>query len=94
MRLMNAFGDSSEHTTLSASPGQSSASAAIAPGIDVDFPDDGPQLTGVPTPQRLWGIAKYMARFDLVLTYSWGAFDAVMARRLYAAVLKLPPRPS
>ena len=91
VRLMNAFGDSAEHTIFSASPGQTSASGAIAPGIDVDFPDDGPQLTGVPTPQRLWGIAKYMAGFDLVLTYNWGAFDAVMARRLYAAVLRLPP---
>ncbi|HEY0044427.1 MAG TPA: glycosyltransferase [Allosphingosinicella sp.] len=91
VRLMNAFGDSAEHTILSASPGQTEASEAIAPEIDVDFPDDGPQLTGVPTPRRLWAIAKYMEGFDLVLTYNWGAFDAVMARRLYAPFLKLPP---
>jgi glycosyltransferase involved in cell wall biosynthesis len=32
-----------------------------------------------------------MRSFDLVLTYNWGAFDAVMARRLFARSLKLPP---
>jgi glycosyltransferase involved in cell wall biosynthesis len=32
-----------------------------------------------------------MRGFDLVLTYNWGAFDAVMARRLFGRMLKLPP---
>jgi glycosyltransferase involved in cell wall biosynthesis len=32
-----------------------------------------------------------MKGFDLVLTYNWGAFDAVMARRLFGTVLRLPP---
>ena len=32
-----------------------------------------------------------MRGFDLVLTYNWGAFDAVMARRLFAKALRLPP---
>ncbi len=29
--------------------------------------------------------------FDLVLSYNWGAMDAVLARRLFAGVLRLPP---
>ena len=33
---------------------------------------------------RLWRLARYMRGFDLVLTYNWGAFDAVMAKRLFA----------
>jgi L-malate glycosyltransferase len=32
-----------------------------------------------------------MQRFDLVLTYNWGAMDVVGARRLCAPVLRLPP---
>jgi glycosyltransferase involved in cell wall biosynthesis len=32
-----------------------------------------------------------MRGFDLILTYNWGAFDAVMARRLYGGAMKLPP---
>ena len=32
-----------------------------------------------------------MRGFDLVLSYNWGAMDAVMARRLFAGALALPP---
>ena len=28
-------------------------------------------------------MSRYMRGFDLVLTYNWGGFDAVMARRLF-----------
>jgi glycosyltransferase involved in cell wall biosynthesis len=83
VRLMNAFGDAAEHSILSAMPDRLAARDAIARGIVVDFPADAPPLTGPPTPRRLWRLARYMRRFDLVLTYNWGAFDAVMARRLF-----------
>ena len=83
VRLMNAFGDSAEHTVLSGMPGQLSARAAIAPGISVRFPDDAPALTGRPGLARLFRLARYMRGFDLILTYNWGAFDAVMARYLF-----------
>jgi glycosyltransferase involved in cell wall biosynthesis len=83
VRLMNAFGESAEHTILTASPGQLSARDAIARGVAAEFPDDAPALTGSPTPTRLLRLARYMRGFDLVLTYNWGAFDAVMARRLF-----------
>ena len=39
--------------------------------------------TPQPAPARYREIARYMAQFDLVLTYNWGAMDAVGARRLF-----------
>lgn len=83
VRLMNAFGDAAEHTVLSAMPDRLDARAAIDKGIKVAFPADAPLLAGRPTPGRLKALARYMRGFDLVLTYNWGAFDAVMARRLF-----------
>ncbi len=83
VRLMNAFGDAAEHTILSAMPDRLGARAAIDKGVKVAFPADAPSLTGRPTPSRLRALARYMRGFDLVLTYNWGAFDAVMARRLF-----------
>jgi L-malate glycosyltransferase len=91
VRLMNAFGGAAEHSILSAMPGKLGARAAIDRQVRVDFPADAPALTGPPTPLRLWRLARYMRGFDLVLTYNWGAFDAVMARRLFAGILTLPP---
>src|SRR5690606_31501226 len=40
---------------------------------------------------RLRRIAAAMAGYDLILTYNWGAMDAVMAHTLYADVHKLGP---
>ncbi len=83
VRLMNAFGDAAEHAILSAVPDALGARAAIAPGIRAAFPADAPPLTGAPGPLRLWRLSRYMRRFDLVLTYNWGAFDAVMANQAF-----------
>ena len=83
VRLMNAFGGSAVHSIVSAEPHRLGARSAIAPGIAVDFPADAPSLTGSPTPARLWRLSRYLRRFDLVLTYNWGAFDAVMANHLF-----------
>jgi glycosyltransferase involved in cell wall biosynthesis len=83
VRLMNAFGGAARHSVLSAVPGQLSARDALAGGIEVDFPTDAPPLTGAPMPGRLYRLARYARGFDLVLTYNWGAFDMVMARRLF-----------
>src|SRR6185295_9625082 len=79
VRLMNAFGDAAEHVIVSAMPDRLGARDAIDRGIEVSFPDDAPALTGPPTPRRLWKLSRYLRGFDLVLTYNWGAFDAVMA---------------
>ena len=83
VRLMNAFGDAAEHAILSGMPDQLSARDAIAPEIRVAFPQDAPPLTGRPALSRLYRLSRYMRGFDLVLTYNWGAFDAVMARYLF-----------
>lgn len=83
VRLMNAFGDKASHTILSAVPDALGARAAIDPQVRVDFPTDAPSLIGKPSLRRYRSLAAYMQQFDLVLTYNWGAMDAVGARRLF-----------
>ena len=83
VRLMNAFGAAAEHEVITASPGELDARDALDPGIRTEFPEDAPPLAGRPGLPRLFRLSRYMRRFDLVLTYNWGAFDAVMARHLF-----------
>jgi L-malate glycosyltransferase len=83
VRLMNAWGDRVDHAVLSGVPGALGAREAIAPGIRVSFPEDAPPLTGRPALSRLFRLSRYLRGYDLVLTYNWGAFDAVMARYLF-----------
>jgi glycosyltransferase involved in cell wall biosynthesis len=90
-RLMNAFGKGPEHHVVSAVPQAMSAAAAIERGVRVAYPDDFPPLAGRPTPGRLQRLAAAMRAYDLVLTYNWGAMDAVMAHTLFRDLLKLPP---
>ncbi len=91
VRLMNAFGDAAEHSVLSGMAGQLSARDAIEPGIRVAFPDDAPSLSGRAALSRLFRLSRYMRGFDLILTYNWGSFDAVMARHLFARSPDFPP---
>jgi glycosyltransferase involved in cell wall biosynthesis len=90
-RLMNAFGRGPEHDVVSAVPGALGAAAAIDRSIRVGYPQDFPSLSGRPTPGRLQRIAMAMKPYDLVLTYNWGAMDAVMAHTIFRDFLKLPP---
>lgn len=83
VRLMNAFGESAEHTILSGMPDQLSAREGLDRQLKVDFPSDAPSLTGRPGLARLFRLSRYMRGFDLVLTYNWGAFDAVMSKYLF-----------
>ena len=90
--LMNGFGAAARHVVLSAVPGALGAAQAIAPGIDVTIqPAEAPPLHGKPGPRRYVRLARYMAGFDLVLSYNWGAMDGVMAHRLFGRVMRLPP---
>ncbi|SKB91068.1 Glycosyltransferase involved in cell wall bisynthesis [Sphingopyxis flava] len=91
VRLMNLMGDRAQHVILSAMPGALGARDAIAPGIKVNFPHDAPPLYGKPSLARYRDLAAYMQHFDLVLSYNWGAMDAVMARRVFAPFMRLPP---
>ena len=87
VRLMNLMGDRAHHTILSAMPEALGAREAIDPGIVVDFPKDAPPLHGKPGLARYRDLADYMTRFELVLSYNWGAMDGVMARRVHVARL-------
>lgn len=89
VRLMNAFGDKARHTIVSAMPDQLEARAMIAKGIKYEIAQDPPPLSGRPSVKRYEAIARYMRRFDLVLTYNWGAIDGVMAARVFGK--GLPP---
>ncbi|MBF7010172.1 glycosyltransferase family 4 protein [Novosphingobium resinovorum] len=91
VRLMNVFGPAVSHSVVSAQPGAHGAKVALDPALTVDFPENFPSLQGRPTPLRLLRIARAMKGFDLVLTYNWGAMDAVLAHRLWGGVLGLPP---
>jgi glycosyltransferase involved in cell wall biosynthesis len=89
VRLMNAFGDKARHTIVSAMPDQLEARQYIAKGIKYEIAQDPPPLSGKPSVKRYEAIARYMRRFDLVLTYNWGAIDGVMAARVFGK--GLPP---
>ena len=90
-KLINAFGWKVSHTIVSAQPGALGASAAIDSKIEVAYPGDFPSLIGTPLPGRLLRLAEALSGYDLVLTYNWGALDAVMAHTLFGAKLSLPP---
>ncbi|WP_323810267.1 glycosyltransferase [Sphingobium baderi] len=90
VRLMNLWGERAHHAIVSAAPDAMDARDAIDPAIKVDFPPP-PPLTGRPGLRRFRAIARFLEGFDLILTYNWGAMDAVMAHRLYVRAMGLPP---
>ncbi|MBC2670413.1 glycosyltransferase family 4 protein [Novosphingobium piscinae] len=90
-RLMSLFGRGLSHTVVSAQPGALGARQAVDRAIPVDYPDSFPPLAGRPGLGRLQRIAQAMRGHDLVLTYNWGAMDAVMAHTLFARAFALPP---
>lgn len=89
IRLMQAWGDRARHVIVSGVPDALGACAAIPAGIPYEIAQDPPPLTGKPAVARFEAIARFMRRFDLVLSYNWGAIDGVMARRAFAK--DMPP---
>jgi len=89
-RLMNVFGPKVRHTLVSAVPDALGAASAIDPQIEVAYPTDFEPLAGRPMPARLLRLARAMQGFDLVLTYNWGAMDAVLAHAVFGSYLSLP----
>jgi glycosyltransferase involved in cell wall biosynthesis len=83
VRLMNAFGSRARHTIVSSVPDAYGARERIDRGIAWEIAQNPPPLTGRPSVARYEAIARFMRRFDLVLTYNWGAIDGVMARRVF-----------
>ncbi|KQN09606.1 glycosyl transferase family 1 [Sphingobium sp. Leaf26] len=90
VRLMNLWGDRARHSIASADPQAMGARAAIDPSIRVDYPDR-PSFAGTPGLARYRVITAFLKQFDLILTYNWGAMDAVMAHRLAGTSAGLPP---
>lgn len=90
VRLMNLWGNRARHAIVSGVASDMSAREAIAQGVEVVFPDDIP-LVGPIRIGRLRALARRMADHDLILTYNWGAMDAVMAHRLFSRSMALPP---
>ena len=92
VRLMNHWGGRAQHTVISADHGAMGARAAIERQVPCDFPmEAAPSLNGLPGLVRYRQWARYMQGFDLVLSYNWGAMDGVMAHRMFAPFMKLPP---
>ena len=90
IRLMNLWGARARHSILSGVPDDLGARKAIDAHVPVDFPDNVP-MVGPMRLSRLRAIAGFMGGYDLVLSYNWGAMDAVMAHRLFARSMGLPP---
>nr|WP_232844144.1 glycosyltransferase family 4 protein [Allopontixanthobacter sediminis] len=67
------------------------ATQLISRSIPVAYPQNFPSLIGRPTLGRLQKMARAMRGYDLVLTYNWGAIDAVMAHTLFGQAMDLPP---
>lgn len=91
VRLMNAFGGQFTHTVVSAQTGALGAARLVSKGVRVAYDSGFPALQGWPTPARLGRIARAMLGHDLILTYNWGAMDAVMAHTLFGQAYHLPP---
>ena len=91
VKLINAFGYSVAHSIVSAEAESLAAGAAIDGSIAVAYPQDFPSLRGKPFPRRLQRLAEAMRDYDLILTYNWGAMNAVMAHTLFGEALGLPP---
>ncbi|MXO76080.1 glycosyltransferase [Altererythrobacter aerius] len=91
VRLMNAFGPKLHHSIVTSEPDEAGAARELSRALKVAWPEDFPSLKGRPTPGRLQRLARAMRGFDLVLTYNWGAMDAVMAHTLFGQALQLPP---
>ncbi|WP_374405931.1 glycosyltransferase family 4 protein [Pelagerythrobacter sp.] len=91
VRLMNAFGPKVDHAIVSGQPEHMEAAQHLLRQIPVRYPKDFPPLHGWPTPARLQRLARAMQGYDLVLTYNWGAMDAVMAHTAFKDAFGLPP---
>lgn len=92
VKLMNHFGDMAEHVVLSAQADALSAREAIDSRVKAQFPGgDAPSLAGMPNMGRYRKIALYMKKFDLILSYNWGAMDGVMAHTLFGRSMSLAP---
>ena len=88
VQLINAFGKGVMHTIVSAVPGATAAMAHVARGFPV-LALNLPGLRGWPGPLNLRALATAMKPYDLILTYNWGAMNAVLAHSAFGPSLGL-----
>lgn len=86
-----ANGKGLEHHIVSAVPSAMGAKGLIDKRVSSFFPFGFPPLAGKLRVARLQRLARAMQGFDLILTYNWGAMDAVMAHAIFAPTLRLGP---
>ena len=89
VQLINRFGKGVMHTIVSAVPGATGAMRHVARGIPV-LQINLPGLSGKPGPLKLRALATAMKPYDLILTYNWGAMNAVLAHSAFGPSLGLP----
>ena len=90
-QIINALGRRARHTIVSAMPENLAAAERIDRSVDLTLQPDFPSLQGSPWLGRLLRLARAMQGYDLILTYNWGAMDAVLAHTLYGEYLGLAP---
>lgn len=90
IRLMTHWGERVSNDILIGDPAADGARADVDPGLAVRFLD-GPALRGRPTSGMLLALGRLMQRYDLVLSFGWGAINGAMAHRLLRRVEQLPP---
>lgn len=78
-KLMAAFGVEFRHTII-AMDGQTAARKLLEPALDVRFEKPPPKAGTLVTARRMRALLRRLAP-DLVLTYNFGAIDAVIAAR-------------
>jgi len=79
VQLVNALGNEFRHTIL-AIDGRTSAAAGLGPEAPARVIEAPPRAGSLATVRRLRTLLT-AERPDVVLTYNWGAFDAVLAAR-------------
>ena len=90
VRLMNHWGDKAHYDLLLAERGADSARDNIDPAVKAHFLSE-PLMGAVGGPGRFLALAQIMRNYDLVLSFGWGAFDAVVAQRMFGLLMNLPP---
>jgi L-malate glycosyltransferase len=92
IRLISALNNDYSHIIWAGAQEAMSAKASMGHLSNVTFPTEAAALVlGRPGLLRYYKLAKAMRGYQLILTYSWGAADAVMAYRLFAKLLGLAP---
>lgn len=90
VRLMNHWGSRARYDILIAQPGADGARTLIDGAVETGFLNE-PAFGPEGGPGRFVALAQTMRDYDLVLSFGWGAFDAVVTQRLLGLLMGLPP---